>query len=484
LDQQASPLEDGQLQGLAKVPTGIAGLDELTGGGLPRGRSTLVIGGPGCGKTLLGMEFLVAGAREYGEPGVFVAFEETAEDLTDNVRSLGYDLHELVDAGQLALDYIRVEGREIEETGDYDLEGLFVRLGHAIDKVKAKRVVIDTLEVLFGNLRDHYILRGELRRLFRWLKERGVTAIVTAERGPDAATTRHGLEEYVSDCVIVLDHRIEQQVSTRRMRVVKYRGSSHGANEYPFLIAAGGLVVFPITSLGLDYEAPQGHLSSGIAELDEALDGRGFLRGSSVLLTGSAGTGKTSIAAGFANAACARGERCLYFSMEESPSQIVRNMKSIGIDLGPWMDRGLLKVHSARPTLHGLETHLATLYRTVLDCEPHVVIIDPITNLGAVGSDREVNSAITRMLDFFKSRQISTLFTSLVSDRENPAASEAGVSSWMDTWIVLRTLEVGDHRRRTLYVIKARGMSHSDSIHELRFTTHGIHLSPTSKEDA
>ena len=467
---------------LPKAPTGIPGLDEITGGGLPRGRSTLVVGGPGCGKTLLAMEFLVCGTLQFKEPGVFVAFEETEAELAENVRSLGYEIGSLVENKQLVLDHVRVERSEIEETGDYDLEGLFVRLGYAIDSVGAKRVVIDTLEVLFAGLQDHAILRAELRRLFRWLKEREVTAIVTAERGPGSGMTRHGLEEYVSDCVIVLDHRVDHQVSTRRLRVVKYRGSAHGANEYPFLIDAGGLEVFPITSLGLDYPAPAGYVPSGIPELDEAFDGRGFRRGSSVFVSGTAGTGKTSVSAGFVNAACARGERCLFLSMEESADQIVRNMRSIGINLERWRKRGLLQLQSSRPTLYGLESHLATIYKAVRDFDPRIVVVDPITNLGAVGSDPDVTAAITRLLDFLKSKQITGLFTALTSNPDDPEHSEVGVSSWMDTWIQLRTLESEGKRRRGLYVIKSRGMPHSDSIHALRFTARGIRLGSFARE--
>jgi circadian clock protein KaiC len=466
--------------GLKKVPTGIAGLDEITLGGLPFGRTTLVTGGPGCGKTLLGMEFLVQGARQFNEPGAFIAFEETAQELTENMRSVGYGLEPLVKAKKLALDYIRIERSEIEETGDYDLEGLFVRLEYAIDSIGAKRLVLDTLEVLFAGLQDHGILRAELRRLFRWLKDRQVTAIVTAESGPDGKLSRHGIEEYVSDCVIALDHRISQQISTRRLRIVKYRGSSHGANEYPFLIDDGGLVVFPITSLGLDYGAPGGYIPSGVTGLDAALDGHGFFRGSSVLVTGTAGTGKTSVASQFANAACARGERCLYFSMEESAEQIVRNMRSIGLNLERWRERGLLQINSSRPTLHGLETHLASVYRAVSLFDPKVVIMDPLTGLSSVGSDREVTAVITRLLDFLKARQITALFTTLVSMQSDPEHSEVGVSSWMDTWLLLRTLESAGTRRRALYVIKSRGMSHSDQIHELKFTSRGIRILPGS----
>jgi circadian clock protein KaiC len=468
---------------LPKAPTGIAGLDEVTGGGLPRGRTTLIVGGPGCGKTLFGASFLVAGVRQFDEPGVFIAFEETAEEIAENVRSLGYELETLVATRKLAVDHVRVERSEIEETGDYDLEGLFVRLAHAIDSVKAKRVVIDTLEVLFAGLSNHAILRAELRRLFRWLKDRDVTAIVTAERGP-GGMTRHGLEEYVSDCVILLDHRVDQQVSTRRLRVVKYRGSAHGANEYPFLIDSDGLAVFPITSLGLDYVVSTDAISTGIPELDQAFGPGGYTRGSSILVSGTPGTGKSSLAASFVNAACARGERCLYFAMEESGPQIVRNMRSIGIDLAPWREKGLLRLHSSRPTLHGLETHLATLHRQVEESRPQIVVVDPITNFSSVGNDLEVAAVITRMLDFLKSTGITGLFTALTSQELAPDQSGVGVSSWMDTWILLRTLESGATRRRGLSVIKSRGMAHSDSIHELRFTSHGIRLGPPTKEPA
>jgi circadian clock protein KaiC len=468
---------------LPKSATGIAGLDEVTDGGLPRGRTTLIVGGPGCGKTLFGISFLVAGVRQFDEPGVLIAFEETAEEIAQNVRSLGYDLEALVAERKLAVDHVRVERSEIEETGDYDLEGLFVRLAHAIDSVKAKRVVIDTLEVLFAGLSNHAILRAELRRLFRWLKDRDVTAIVTAERGP-SGMTRHGLEEYVSDCVVLLDHRVDHQVSTRRLRVVKYRGSAHGANEYPFLIDSDGLAVFPITSLGLDYTVSTDAISTGVAELDQALGAGGYLRGSSVLVSGTPGTGKTSLSASFVHAACARGERCLYFSMEESSDQLVRNMRSIGIDLAPWREKGLLRINSSRPTVHGLETHLATLHRQVEQFRPQVTVVDPITNFGAVGGDLEVAAVITRMLDFLKANHITGMFTALTSQEDAPDQSGVGVSSWMDTWILLRNLEAGGIRRRGLFVIKSRGMAHSDSIHELRFTSHGIRLGPPTKEPA
>jgi circadian clock protein KaiC len=460
---------------LPKSPTGIQGLDEITGGGLPQGRPTLVCGSAGCGKTLLAMEFLVRGAIRFGEPGVFMAFEETMEDLTKNVRSLGFDLDELIDQQKLVIDHVHVERSEIEETGEYDLEGLFIRLGHAIDSIGAKRVVLDTLETLFSGLSNVAILRAELRRLFRWLKDKGVTAIVTAERG-EGALTRHGLEEYVSDCVILLDHRVHDQVSTRRLRIVKYRGSTHGGNEYPFLIDVNGFSVLPVTSLDLKHAVSNERLSSGISRLDSMLGGKGFFRGSSILVTGTAGTGKTSISCHAAAAACQRGERCLYFAFEESPGQIIRNMLSIGLDLEPWVKKDRLRFHSSRPTLFGLEMHLATLHRIVEEFQPHLVVVDPISNFLAVGTVKESTSMLMRLVDFLKSRQITALFTSLTHGGGALEQSEAGVSSIIDTWLLVRDIELNGERNRGLYILKSRGMAHSNQIREFLLTGHGIEL--------
>ncbi len=461
-------------QPLAKTPTGIKGLDEITEGGLPRGRSTLITGGAGCGKTLLGMEFLVRGARDYGEPGVFMAFEENAEELTENVRSLGFDLSEMIQRKQLFMDAVHIQRDEIEETGEYDLEGLFVRLNHAIDTIGAKRVVMDTIEVLFASL-SASILRTELRRLFHWLKSKGVTAIITAERG-EGTLTRQGLEEYISDCVILLDHRITNQVLTRRLRVVKYRGSSHGTNEYPFLIDARGLAVLPITSLGLKHQASNDRISTGVASLDSMLGGKGYFRGSSVLVSGTAGAGKSSLAAHFIDAACSRGERALYIALEESPSQIMRNMRSIGIDLERWVKRGMLNFHSVRPTVYGLEMHLAIVQGLIEETKTKVVVIDPITNFNPIGTPLEVKAALMRLLDFLKMNGITTLFTSLTEDEAHAEDSEVGVSSLMDTWILLRNLEYNGERNRGLYVLKSRGMAHSNQIREFILTDHGVDL--------
>jgi circadian clock protein KaiC len=461
-------------QTLAKTPTGIKGLDEITEGGLPTGRSTLVTGGTGCGKTLLGMEFLVRGARDYGEPGVFMAFEENAEELTENLRSLGFDLAEMVRRKQLLIDAVHIQRDEIEETGEYDLEGLFVRLNHAIDTIGAKRVVIDTLEVLFASL-SASILRTELRRLFQWLKTKGVTAVITAERG-EGMLTRQGLEEYISDCVILLDHRITDQVLTRRLRVVKYRGSSHGTNEYPFLIDARGIAVLPITSLGLNHHVSNERISTGVASLDSMLGGKGYFRGSNVLVSGTAGAGKSSLAAHFVDAACARGERALYIALEESQSQIMRNMRSIGINLERWNKSGLLNFHTARPTVYGLEMHLAIIQSLIEETKTKVVVIDPITNFNAIGTPLEIKAALMRLLDFLKMNGITTLFTSLTEDAVHAEDSEVGVSSLMDTWILLRNLEYNGERNRGLYVLKSRGMAHSNQIREYILTDHGVDL--------
>ncbi|WP_439629621.1 circadian clock protein KaiC [Gemmata sp.] len=472
---------DRGLAGLPKCPTGIPGLDEVTGGGLPRGRPTLVCGGPGCGKTVLAVEFLVRGATRYDEPGVLMAFEETAEELAANVRSLGFDLGDLVARKKLAVDYVYVEKSEIDETGEYDLDGLFVRLGHAIDTLGAKRVVLDTLEVLFSGLENAAVLRAELRRLFRWLKAKGVTVVVTGERG-DGTLTRHGLEEYVSDCVISLDHRIDQQVSTRRLRVVKYRGSAHDTNEFPFLIHDTGLSVVPITSAGMDHPASTERVPTGVPALDGMLGGKGYMRGTSVLISGTAGTGKTSLAGYFAAAACDRGERCLYFSFEEAQGQLVRNLRSIGLDLQRGIDAGLLRVHSTRPTRYGLEMHLATMYKLVTDFDPRVVVIDPISNFITAGTTSEAGAMLVRLVDFLKARGVTGLFSNL-THAGSPIETDVGISSIIDTWLLLRETEAGGARGGVLSVLKSRGMAHSREVRPFRLTDHGVELGgATTKE--
>ncbi len=471
-----------QLKPLPKSPTGISGLDEVTGGGLPKGRPSLVAGGPGCGKTLFAMEYLVNGAMEYDEPGVFVAFEETAEELAQNVASLGFDLKELIKQKKLIIEYVKVDRSEIEEAGEYDLEGLFIRLGYAIDSIGAKRVALDTVEFLFAALPNHAILRAELQRLFRWLKAKGVSAVITAERGT-GTITRFGLEEYVADCVITLDHRVSEQVSTRRLHIVKYRGSLHGTNEYPFIIGKEGISVLPITSLGLEHHAPLGRVSTGIEGLDDMLGGRGFYRGSSILITGTAGTGKTSLASAFVDAACRRGDRCLYFAFEESTSQIQRNMRSIGIDLTPHVKKGLLQYHSARPTLYGIEMHLVHIYDLVKEHKPDIVVLDPITDFFAIGSSAEVKAAITRIIDFLKTNQVTALFNKANTEEDTVDYSNVDISSLIDAWISLRVLERNGERQRGLFILKARGMAHSNQIRSLHLTDDGIkvaEMNPTA----
>jgi circadian clock protein KaiC len=460
---------------LPKTPTGISGLDEITLGGLPKGRPTLVCGAAGCGKTLFAMEFLLRGAEQHGEHGVFMAFEETEQDLSQNVRSLGFDLDRMVAEGKISVDHIRVERSEIAETGEFDLEGLFLRLGLAIDSVGAKRVVLDTLESLFGGFTNQAILRAELRRLFRWLKDKGVTAVITGERG-EGQLTRQGLEEYVSDCVILLDHRVKEQVSTRRLRIVKYRGSTHGTNEYPFLIDEDGIHVLPLTSLQLNHPASNERISSGVPRLDAMLGGEGYYRGSSILISGTAGTGKTSLSAHFAEATCQRGERCLYLAFEESPAQLIRNMKSIGVDLTPWVKKGLLRLESSRPTLHGIEMHLSTIHKMVDNFKPQVVIIDPISNFSSAGTLADAEAMLLRLIDFLKARQITAMFVNLTAGGNAWEKTDLGVSSLIDTWILLRDIELAGERNRGLYVLKSRGMKHSNQIREFLITSEGIRL--------
>jgi circadian clock protein KaiC len=460
---------------LPKCPTGIHGLDEITAGGLPRGRPTLVCGGAGCGKTLFATEFLVRGAVEFREPGVFMCFEETTEELEANVASLGFDLAGLIRRKKILVDHVHIERSEIHETGEYDLEGLFVRLNYAINSIGAKRVVLDTLEALFGGLPNEGILRSELRRLFRWIKDKGITAVITAERG-HGQLTRHGLEEYVSDCVILLDHRVNDQIATRHLRVVKYRGATHGTNEFPFLIGEEGISVLPITSLGLNHKVSNERISTGIPRLDAMLGGRGFFRGSSILLTGTPGTGKTITAACFAEAAARRGERVLFFSFEESPNQIVRNMYSIGLRLEPLLKSGLLRFHAARPTVYGLEMHLATMFREIATFRPRVVIMDPITSLMAAGTDFETKGMVTRLIDYLKESQVTSLFTSLTHGGHALQQSEIAMSSLMDSWLLLEDFQGNGERNRVLYVIKARGMAHSNQVREFLISSRGIDL--------
>nr|WP_207910705.1 circadian clock protein KaiC [Chthoniobacter flavus] len=463
---------------MKKAPTGIAGFDEVTLGGVPEGRPTLVCGSAGCGKSLFGVEFLIRGAVQYGEPGVLMTFEETEDDIRKNVASLGFDVEKLIAQKKLYIDFVRVDRAEIDENGEYDLEGIFVRLAHAIHTVGAKRVMLDTIETLFSGFSNQAILRSELRRLFGWLKDRNLTTVITGERG-DGSLTRQGLEEYVSDCVILLDHRVTGQISTRRMRVVKYRGSTHGTNEYPFLIDEQGISVLPITASGMDYPVSNARISSGIAELDDMLDGKGYFRGSTVMVTGTAGTGKSSVAAHLAEAACQRGERCMYFSFEESPAQIVRNMRSVGIHLQPHVDRHLLQFHSARPTMHGLEMHLVKMHKMIEAFQPKVVIVDPISNLQSAGSLDDSTSMLVRLIDFLRKKQITAFFVSLASaGSASTEMTDEGMSSLVDTWLLVRDIELGGERNRALYVLKSRGMAHSNQVREFLITSRGIRLRP------
>ncbi|MDB5119432.1 MAG: kaiC [Sphingobacteriales bacterium] len=459
----------------SKTPTGITGLDEITGGGLPTGRPTLICGQAGCGKTLMSIEFIVNGATLYNEPGVFMAFEERAEELALNVSSLGFDLASLQKENKIKIDHVHIQRTEIEETGEYDLEGLFIRLGHAIDSIGAKRVVLDTIENLFSSLINESILRSEIRRLFHWLKDKGVTAIITGEKG-EGLLTRHGLEEYVSDCVILLDNRVNNQITTRLLRIVKYRGSVHGTNEYPFLIDEDGISVLPVTSLKLEKDISKKRVSSGVSSLDQMLGGSGFYEGSSILVSGTSGTGKTSIAGCFTYGACSRGEKCLYFAFEEGHKQIIRNMESIGMDLQQFVDNGLLQFHASRPTIYGLEMHLVSIHKAILKFKPSTIVLDPITNLTTVGSMSEVKSMLIRLIDFLQSQNITVMFTALTYNTVSDTLADEGISSLVDAWIQVKDIEFNGERNRGLYVMKSRGMKHSNQVREFLITDHGLDL--------
>lgn len=470
-----SKISSAPLKTLPKTPTGINGFDEITLGGLPMGRPTLICGEAGSGKTLFAIEFVVRGITEFNEPGVIVAFEEKTEELEANVASLGFDLKKLTRQNKLRIDYVHIKRSEIEETGEYDLDGLFIRIGHAIDSIGAKRIVLDTIENLFSGLTNQAVLRAELRRLFQWIKDKGVTAIVTGEKG-NGMLTREGLEEYVSDCVILLDHRVSNQISTRRLRIIKYRGSLHGTNEYPFLIDEEGISVLPVTSLKLEAKVSNNRISTGVPSLDAMLDGHGFYEGSSILVSGTAGTGKTSLASSFANQVCVSNKRCIYFAFEESPEQIIRNMRSIGINLEKHIDKGLLRFHASRPTMYGLEMHLVVIYKLIKQFKPHAIVLDPITNLITVGNVSEVKSILTRLIDFLQTEGITVLFTALTLNTIVNDQTDEGVSSLVDSWILVRDIELNGERNRGLYIIKSRGMKHSNQVREFIITSKGLRL--------
>ena len=474
--------DQNKQQYVAKTPTGIEGLDEITHGGIPAGRNTLICGGAGSAKTLFAMKFLLCGALQYGEPGLCISFEESVDELAQNMGSIGYDIPGLMKKKMLAIDHVQVDRHQFEETGEYDLSGLFVRMEYGIRSIGAKRVVLDTIEVLFGGLPNEGIVRAEVRRLFGWLKSQGVTTMITAEIGKEALT-RHGLEEYVADCVILLDHRVNEQLSTRRLRVVKYRGSAHGTNEYPFLLDESGLTVVPITSVGLEHQASTARVPTGIKGLDQMMGNKGFFRSSSILVSGTAGTGKSSFAAHFASSACGRGERCLYFAFEESPSQIQRNMRSVGLELEPAIQKGLLRIVAARPTSTGLEGHLAKMHREIEVFKPSIVVVDPITNLISAGDSGAVKSMLTRLIDYLKMESITALFTNLTV-KGMIEETAIGISSLMDTWILLREMDIylrdasgeAAERQRAVHLLKSRGMSHSRSMVPFEITNDGIHL--------
>jgi circadian clock protein KaiC len=468
---------------LHKTPTGISGLDEITNGGFPQGRPVLICGSAGCGKTLFAAQFLVKGITDYNEPGVFMSFEESASDLTQNFKSLGFDFEKLKAEKKLRIDHVRIERSEIEETGEYDLDGLFIRLNYAIDAIGAKRVVLDTIESLFSGMENTALLRSEIRRLFSWLKEKGVTAIITGERG-ESSLTRQGLEEYVSDCVILLDFRVIEQIATRRLRIVKYRGSTHGTNEYPFLIDENGISVLPVTSLKLDYKSPTEIISLGLPALDDTFSTGGIYRASSTLITGAAGTSKTILASYFAMSSCKRKETTLYFSFEESPDQLERNMATIGINFKHAIKSKLLHIHASRPSLQGLEMHLMVINKLLAELKPRTVIIDPISSLITIGNSSEVRAMLVRLMDTLKINQINALFTSLTHEGNSEYNSSAVdiVSSLADTWINLENEQRNNERVRSLLIVKSRGMGHSNNRQDFIITNKGMHFTTSNKK--
>jgi circadian clock protein KaiC len=475
----ADPNAEGILgHSVKKALTGIKGLDEITGGGLPQNRPTLVCGGPGCGKTLLSMEFIVNGITHFGENGVYITFDESLKDLMENVASIGFDIKGMIEQHSLAVTEIVLPSQNVVEAGDYDLNGLFARIGYAIDTVKAKRVVIDGIETIFSFFSNDSVIRLELKRLFRWLKEKEVTSIITCERGEgERLVSRHGIEEYVSDCVILLDQRIKEQSAIRRLHILKYRGSLHGSNEYPFLVTDKGISILPITSMQLNYAVSNERISSGVPGVDMMLTGKGYFKGSTILISGTAGTGKSSLAAHFAASVCDSGQRCIYFAFEESADQIIRNMRSIGLDLSPHVEQGLLKFHAMRPTQYGIEMHLLIMQNLIMSFQPSAVVIDPISNLISVAVIADIKLMFMRLLDTLKTSGITTLSTNLTSGGKYFESTEIGLSSAMDTWIVMKNREKKHRRERCIEIIKSRGMAHTSKIHTFEITGTGIELS-------
>ena len=462
---------------LPKSLTGIQGLDDITYGGIPQNRPTLLVGSIGTGKTIFAMEYIINGITMFNEPGVFMTFEEQTDELQINVTSMGYNLSKLIADNKIYLEHLHIDHREIQATGKYDIEGLFIRIEMAIEKVKAKRIVLDALDTLFIGL-DSQILRSEIKRLFFWLKEKKVTAIITSEVG-DIFLTRLGFEEVVADCVIELNNRLNNQISTRRLRIVKYRGSYHSTNEYPFMIDHKGITIFPIIS-----EAPQiivsnERISSGIKQIDEMLDGRGFYVGSSILVSGSAGTGKSSIAASFIKDVCEKKGTALYCAFEEAPNQIKRNMASIGIFLEPYEKSGNLHFYYSRPTLQTLELHFIAIKKLIKQINPSVVILDPITNLMIENINSDIRTMLTRFVDYLKMEQITVLLTATltVSSLELIQSNE-GISSMVDTCIMIQEKNIIDSRRRTLYIMKSRGICNSKKEVEFIITSEGISIAP------
>ncbi|WP_240236172.1 circadian clock protein KaiC [Nocardioides sp. CFH 31398] len=458
---------------LEKAATGIEGFDDITFGGLPRARATIVTGAAGSGKSMFGVEFLAQGARAYGEPGVLLSFEETADELVANAASIGVDLRAMADEGTLVVDSAAGDLDDLVQSGAFDLEGLLLRLAAAIDAVGARRVVLDTVETLFSTLPDETTVRREFARLLRWLKERDLTVVVTAERGQQGRLTRHGIEEYVSDCVVVLDHRVEDEVATRRMRVAKYRGSPHGTNEFPFLISGRGLVVMPLHHDELT-EVSEERVSLGIPELDTMVGG-GVFRGSTIMISGSAGTGKTSIAACAADAACRRGEKALFLSFEEPSGQVVRNMRSIGLDLQHWIDKGLLVVQHMRPAITGLEAHLASLHMILDEHPAEVVVLDAVASLSRGVASYASASAVARDIAMLRLRGATTVLTALAGTHDDPH-TDVSASSLVDAWLLVRNVENDGERNRLLMTIKNRGSFHSNQVREFLLTDDGPRL--------
>ena len=457
------------------VSTGVKGLDDVLGGGIPQGHAMLLVGKPGTGKSILSMEYLLHGIELHKENGVYISFEESEKQIISNAASFGWKFEEMVKKNKLAISYIDMQPEQMRTVGDYDLSALILRVKGAIKKVNARRVVIDGINNLLSTFDDERIIRSDLLRLIREIKEVNATIFITGERGHDS-WSKMGFEEYLADGLMHLDNRTDGNYQTREIQVVKCRGINHYTGKSPFIINSEGMSIRPLITADFDYKVLKSRVSTGIADIDNMLGGKGLYRGSTVYITGPSGAGKTSISSSFANGACSRGERALFLAFEESSDQIIRNMKSIGLSLDKWVNEKLLYFYTARATTNSLEGHLDNIMTMVREVEPTCVVLDPISAFRPIANENETKLMLIRLNDYLRARKITTVFTALSSDGEYSEHADVQLSSIADTWIVVRIMDYKGERNNVMQLMKSRGMSHSRQMKEMYFTGNGLKL--------